>query len=166
MVEQLTATAQIGAVYEGKVVRLMGFGAFVEFLPGKDGLVHISQLDVNRVESVEAVVNIGDVIKVKVTEIDSMGRINLSRKAILLEEQGLSQEEIAQRLEADKAERGPRGGGRDRGDRGGERRYGRGGDRDRDRGPRGGGDRDRGRDRGDRDRGPSRGRDEGRSRWD
>lgn len=71
---------QVGEVYTGKVVRIMQFGAFVEFLPGKDGLVHISKLDKKRVNKVEDVVNIGDEIKVKVIEIDDKGRINLSRK--------------------------------------------------------------------------------------
>ena len=67
----------------GKVTRLMKFGAFVEILPGKEGLVHISQLANERVEKVEDVVNVGDEIMVKVTEIDKQGRINLSRKAVL-----------------------------------------------------------------------------------
>ena len=74
-----------GEVYLGKVTRLMKFGAFVEVLPGKEGLVHISQLAKERVEKVEDVVNIGDEIMVKVTEIDKQGRINLSRKALLNE---------------------------------------------------------------------------------
>ena len=74
---------EVGEVYLGKVVRLMTFGAFVEFLPGKDGLVHISKLDTKRVEKVEDVVNIGDEIMVKVVEIDEKGRINLSRKDVI-----------------------------------------------------------------------------------
>ena len=74
---------EIGAIYKGKVVRLMNFGAFVEIAPGKDGLVHISELDKQRVEKVEDVVSIGDEIVVKVMEIDSQGRINLSRKDAL-----------------------------------------------------------------------------------
>jgi polyribonucleotide nucleotidyltransferase len=76
---------EVGAVYVGKVVRLMNFGAFVEIAPGKDGLVHISKLDNKRVEKVEDVVNIGDVIPVKVMEIDQQGRINLSLKDALNE---------------------------------------------------------------------------------
>ena len=75
----------IGTIYKGKVTRLMSFGAFVEFVPGKEGLVHISQLDECRVPRVEDVVNVGDEIWVKVTEIDDQGRINLSRKAALKE---------------------------------------------------------------------------------
>jgi len=71
---------EIGEIYTGKVMRLMAFGAFVEILPGKEGLVHISKLDTKRVEKVEDVVNVGDEIIVKVIEIDKQGRINLSRK--------------------------------------------------------------------------------------
>ncbi|MDO5126101.1 MAG: polyribonucleotide nucleotidyltransferase [Ruminococcus sp.] len=74
---------EIGAIYKGKVVRIMNFGAFVEIAPGKDGLVHISKLDKSRVEKVEDVVSIGDEIVVKVMEIDDQGRINLSRKDAL-----------------------------------------------------------------------------------
>ena len=74
---------EIGAIYSGKVTRLMTFGAFVEIAPGKEGLVHISKLDFKRVEKVEDVVNVGDQVLVKVTEIDDQGRINLSRKDAL-----------------------------------------------------------------------------------
>ncbi len=74
---------EIGAIYKGKVVRIMNFGAFVEIAPGKDGMVHISKLENRRVEKVEDVVSIGDEIIVKVMEIDSQGRINLSRKDAL-----------------------------------------------------------------------------------
>ena len=76
---------EIGAIYKGTVVRIMNFGAFVEIAPGKDGLVHISKLDKQRVEKVEDVVSIGDEVVVKVMEIDSQGRINLSRKDALAE---------------------------------------------------------------------------------
>ena len=74
---------EIGAIYKGKVVRIMNFGAFVEIAPGKDGMVHISKLENHRVDKVEDVVSIGDEIIVKVMEIDSQGRINLSRKDAL-----------------------------------------------------------------------------------
>ena len=74
---------EIGAIYNGKVTRLMPFGAFVEIAPGKEGLVHISKLDAKRVEKVEDVVSVGDHVLVKVTEIDEQGRINLSRKDAL-----------------------------------------------------------------------------------
>jgi len=83
MINGITAEAEPGKVYTGKVTRLMNFGAFVEILPGKEGLVHISQLSTERVEKVEDVVSVGDEIVVKVTEIDQKGRINLSRKAVL-----------------------------------------------------------------------------------
>ncbi|MCI8406437.1 MAG: polyribonucleotide nucleotidyltransferase [Oscillospiraceae bacterium] len=80
IVESIANDPEIGAIYKGVVTRLMNFGAFVEIAPGKEGLVHISKLAEKRVEKVEDVVNVGDTIFVKVTEIDSQGRINLSRK--------------------------------------------------------------------------------------
>ncbi len=83
IVETIANDPEIGAIYKGKVVRIMNFGAFVEIAPGKDGLVHISKLDKQRVERVEDVVSIGDEIVVKVMEIDSQGRINLSRRDAL-----------------------------------------------------------------------------------
>jgi polyribonucleotide nucleotidyltransferase len=121
MVSGLTAEAEVGKIYKGKVVRIMPrLGAFVEIMPGKDGLVHISQLDVNRVERVEDVVNVGDTIEVKCVEIDQQGRVNLSRKAVLkpgseLEGGGLPSSRGGGR--------GGFGGGRggDRGGRGGDR---------------------------------------------
>lgn len=82
-IERLTKDVEVGETYEGKVTRLMNFGAFVEVLPGKEGLVHISQLANERVEKVEDVVHVGDEIMVKCIEIDSQGRINLSRKVLL-----------------------------------------------------------------------------------
>jgi polyribonucleotide nucleotidyltransferase len=83
IIEGLTKEAEVGATYTGKVTRLMNFGAFVEILPGKEGLVHISELSDHRVAKVEDVVKVGDVITVKVIEIDHLGRVNLSRKALL-----------------------------------------------------------------------------------
>ncbi len=83
IIENLVKEVEVGETYMGKVRRITNFGAFVEVLPGKEGLVHISQLDHNRVSKVEDVVNIGDEILVKVIEIDSQGRINLSRKEVL-----------------------------------------------------------------------------------
>ncbi len=83
IVHTIANDPEVGAIYKGKVVRIMDFGAFVEIAPGKDGLVHISKLDKSRVEKVEDVVSIGDEIVVKVTEIDRQGRINLSRKDAL-----------------------------------------------------------------------------------
>ncbi|MBS4024848.1 MAG: polyribonucleotide nucleotidyltransferase [Clostridia bacterium] len=86
IIESIVEDVEVGRIYLGKVVRLMNFGAFVEILPGKEGLVHISQLAENRVAKVEDVVNAGDEILVKVTEVDKQGRINLSRKAVLMEQ--------------------------------------------------------------------------------
>lgn len=86
MIEDLTAEVEVGKVYQGKVTRLMDFGAFVEVLPGKEGLVHISQLAEQRVNKVADVVSVGDIIKVKVIKIDEQGRVNLSRKEVLKEE--------------------------------------------------------------------------------
>ena len=83
MIEDIVREVEVGEVYTGKVTRLMKFGAFVEVLPGKEGLVHISQLASHRVENVEDVVQVGDQLQVKVVEIDEKGRINLSHKACL-----------------------------------------------------------------------------------
>lgn len=84
-IDDIVFVPEVGQLYYGRVVRLMQFGAFVELAPGKDGLVHISKLDDRRVEKVEDVVNIGDMIWVKVTDIDEKGRVNLSRKDALAE---------------------------------------------------------------------------------
>ncbi len=131
MVESLTDSAQLGRIYTGKVVRTADFGAFVEILPNVDGMVHISQLDSERVNKVEDVVTLGDEITVMVTGIDPMGKIRLSRQAVL---EGWTLEEAQER---DRGSSGGRsGGGRpggDRNDRGGRS----GGDRnDRNRPPR------------------------------
>ncbi|MDD4690226.1 MAG: polyribonucleotide nucleotidyltransferase [Eubacteriales bacterium] len=83
IIEGIVKEPEVGAIYTGKVTRLMQFGAFVEFLPGKEGLVHISKLDKKRVENVEDVVQVGDEIKVKLLEVDKQGRLNLSRKDAL-----------------------------------------------------------------------------------
>ena len=83
IIQTITMDPEVGAIYKGKVTRLMQFGAFVEIAPGKEGLCHISKLDKNRVEKVEDVVKPGDEVIVKVVEIDQQGRINLSRKDAL-----------------------------------------------------------------------------------
>lgn len=85
MIDDLTRDVKAGEIYLGKVTKIAAFGAFVEILPGKEGLVHISKLDVARVNKVEDVVSVGDEILVKVTEIDGQGRINLSRKDAIKE---------------------------------------------------------------------------------
>ncbi|WP_207695220.1 polyribonucleotide nucleotidyltransferase [Enterococcus sp. DIV0212c] len=86
IIEELTKEVEVGQVYLGKVVRIEKFGAFVNLIKGKDGLVHISQLANERVNNVEDVVKLGDEVLVKVTEIDKQGRVNVSRKALLTEE--------------------------------------------------------------------------------
>ncbi|EOS7721270.1 polyribonucleotide nucleotidyltransferase [Enterococcus hirae] len=86
IIEDLTKEVKVGEVYLGKVVRIEKFGAFVNLIKGKDGLVHISQLSNDRVNKVEDVVKLGDEVLVKVTEIDKQGRVNLSRKAMLTED--------------------------------------------------------------------------------
>ena len=108
IVELIANDPEIGAIYSGKVTRLMTFGAFVEIAPGKEGLVHISKLDVKRVEKVEDVVTVGDQVLVKVTEIDDQGRINLSRRDALVEVNGAVVEDDADEGQSS------RKGGRDR----------------------------------------------------
>jgi polyribonucleotide nucleotidyltransferase len=114
MVEALTREVKAGETYLGTVTRLMNFGAFVAILPGKEGLVHISQLAPQRVERVEDVVKIGDQIMVKVIEIDSQGRINLSRKALL----GGGEGDSSNGAPAPARDREPVGGGRNGAPRG------------------------------------------------
>jgi len=124
MIESLTEEAEIGKVYVGKVVRTESYGAFVEIMPGVDGMVHISQLADYRVPSVEDVVRVGDEVMVMVIDIDEGGKIKLSRQAVL---EGWTADEARER----DRKGSPSGGGGRGGDRGG----GRGGDR----GDRGGG---------------------------
>lgn len=122
-IEMLTETPQLGRIYTGRVVRTTDFGAFIEILPNIDGMVHISQLDSERVEKVEDVVQVGDEVTVMVTNIDGDGKIRLSRQAVL---EGWTAEE------AQEHDRGGRGGGGERGGRPGGGRGnggGRGGDR-------------------------------------
>ena len=141
MVQALTEEATIGKIYTGKVVRTTDFGAFVEILPGTDGMVHISQLADYRVPSVEDVVRVGDEIMVMVIDIDGEGKIRLSRQAVL---EGWTAEEARER-----DRRRPSGGSGGRPPSGGRPGQG-GGDRNRggqDRRDRGGRDRDRDRSR-------------------
>jgi polyribonucleotide nucleotidyltransferase len=127
IIETLTKDVEIGVIYTGKVVRIMDFGAFVEVLPGKDGLCHISELDFHRVDKVEDICREGDELLVKCIDIDDSGRVRLSRKAALID-QGVTP---PPRPESDREDR-PRG----------DDRRGSGSDR-RGRDRRGGGDRDR-----------------------
>jgi len=136
IIRSITAEPEVGMIYPGTVSRILNFGAFVSFMGGKEGLVHISELAPGRINRVEDAVNIGDEINVKVVEIDNMGRLNLSKVQADAEMGRLSEEELAEMERS-------RGQERDRGR--GDRDRGRGG-RDRDRGGR------------DRDRGGSRGR--------
>jgi polyribonucleotide nucleotidyltransferase len=132
MIEALTREAKVGEVFLGKVVSIKPFGAFVNILPGKDGMVHVSELDTQRVENVEDVLKLGDEINVMVIDVDPVShKISLSRRAVL------TGETAAERKAAGAAPRGGGGGGRNGGDR--DRRGGgggRGGYGDRDRGPR------------------------------
>ena len=108
IVETIAKDPEVGAIYKGVVTRLMSFGAFVEIAPGKEGLVHISRLDVHRVDKVEDVVNVGDEVIVKVLPIDEQGRLNLSRRDALIEVEGLTPDN-------DDRPAPPRGGGQRRG---------------------------------------------------
>lgn len=121
-INEITAEVEIGATYEGAVTKLFDFGALVNLLPGKDGLLHISQIAHERVENVADYLKEGQIVKVKVLETDEKGRVKLSMKALLERPEGMPERE-------ERGDRGPRGdrgdrGGRDRGDRGdrGERR--------------------------------------------
>jgi polyribonucleotide nucleotidyltransferase len=125
-VESITEEVEVGKTYQGAVVSIVDFGAFLEIMPGQDGLVHVSELSDEYVKDPKDVVNVGDTMKVKVINVDNQGRVKLSRKAIICEEKGIPYEP---------ASSGGKG-GRDRkgGGRGGDRKGGRGG-----RGGRGGG---------------------------
>lgn len=112
VVKLIATDPEVGAFYNGVVTRIMNFGAFVEIAPGKEGLVHISRLDVKRTEKVEDVVNVGDSIIVKCIEIDDQGRINLSRRDALIELEGMTPEN-----EIDETSRKPRRDNHRRGDR-------------------------------------------------
>ena len=131
-IKGLTDEVEVGKIYKGKVVRIMPFGAFVEVLPNQDGLVHISKLTDHRVERVEEVANVGDEIVVKATEVDSQGRLNLSRQAAIDEltakgepiEEKIDKEAMATALASPLPP--PREGGFRGGDRGGRNGGGRG----------------------------------------
>jgi polyribonucleotide nucleotidyltransferase len=134
-IRSLTEDAEVGRIYTGKVNRIESYGVFVEFLPGKDGMVHISQLADYRVENIEDEVHLGDEIMVMVTDVDPMGKVRLSRQAVL---EGWTAEEARERDRGSSRGGGGRGG--DRGGRGGRDggRGGRDGGRGNDRGGRGG----------------------------
>jgi polyribonucleotide nucleotidyltransferase len=127
---------EVGKIYTGKVVNIVDFGAFVNFMGGKDGLVHVSEMKNERVEKPTDVVSEGQEVKVKVLEIDQRGKVRLSMRVV--------DQETGEELEDTRPPREPRGDRGDRGGRGGDRRGGRGGGRDRgprrDRGGEGGGE--------------------------
>src|SRR5439155_13116754 len=144
----IVAEPEPGTIYTGKVASIVDFGAFVTFMPGKDGLVHVSEIKNDRVENVRDVLSEGQEVKVKLLEVDQRGKVRLSMRLV--------DQETGEELPDSRPPREPREGGErgPRGDRGDRHRGG--GGRDRDRGPRregGGGGRDGGRG-GDRDRGP------------
>ncbi|MBU6258098.1 MAG: polyribonucleotide nucleotidyltransferase [Burkholderiales bacterium] len=119
-IAEITAEAEIGKVYEGPVTKILDFGALINILPGKDGLLHISQIAHQRVEKVEDFLKEGQVVKVKVLETDEKGRIKLSMKALLERPEGMPEEaprERSERPRRDRDDRGDRGPRRDRGDR-------------------------------------------------
>jgi len=119
MIQRIIEVPEVGKIYQGKVVRLMDFGAFVEILPGKDGLVHVSQMDLNRIEHVSDFAHVGDLWDVKLMEIDREGRLNLSRKATLPGYDPSTEVPREPRPPRDRRD-DRRGGGRD-GGRGGDR---------------------------------------------
>jgi polyribonucleotide nucleotidyltransferase len=151
-IQGIVAEPEVGHIYTGKVANIVDFGAFVTFMPGKDGLVHVSEIKNERVENVRDVLSEGQDVKVKLLEVDQRGKVRLSMRVVDQETGEELPDTRPPREPREGGDRGPRG---DRGDRGrgrGPRREG--GDRDRgprregsDRGPRGEG-------RGDRDRGP------------
>jgi polyribonucleotide nucleotidyltransferase len=121
IIKTLTMTPEVGEVYKAKVVRIEPYGAFLEFAPGKDGLLHVSEIDYARVENVEDVMQMGSEVEVKIIEVDREGRVRFSRKALLPKPEGYVERESS-------GDRGPRrddrgGGGRGprRDDRGGGR---------------------------------------------
>ncbi len=127
-IEALTESAELGRIYTGKVVRTTDFGAFVEIMPGVDGMVHISQLADYRAPTVESVVKVGDEVMVMVTDIDADGKIRLSRRAVL---EGLTVEQARESDQRRGGGAGGRSGGRGGGSRGPRREGGMGRDRDR-----------------------------------
>ena len=116
-IEQITAEAEIGKVYEGPVVKILDFGALVNVLPGKDGLLHISQIAHQRVEKVTDFLTEGQIVKVKVLETDEKGRIKLSMKALLERPEGMEEERFERPRREDRGDRFDRGDRRDRGPR-------------------------------------------------
>ncbi|MFO0676342.1 MAG: polyribonucleotide nucleotidyltransferase [Polyangiaceae bacterium] len=130
IIKGLTAEPEVGAIYKGPVTRIEDFGAFIEIMPGTDGLLHVSEIAHTRVDKVEDVMKLGDIVEVKVLEVSRDGKFRLTRRELLPFPEGEEGERAKERMAAARE-----GGGRDRGPRGGGDRGGRGGDRGgRDRG--------------------------------
>ncbi len=119
MIEGLTREPEVGEVFEGKVTRIMSIGAFVEYLPGKEGLVRISEISSDRVNRIEDVVKVGDKVSVKVAEVDRQGRVNLSMRAVKEDGNGFEERQRAERARFNDREGGDRGGFRPGGPGGG-----------------------------------------------
>jgi polyribonucleotide nucleotidyltransferase len=118
IIKSLTMTPEVGETYKAKVVRIEPYGAFLEFAPGKDGLLHVSEIDYTRVESVEQYMKLGDEVDVKIIEVDRDGRVRFSRKALLPKPEGYVERESSAGPRRDDRGGGGRGGPRrDRGDR-------------------------------------------------
>jgi polyribonucleotide nucleotidyltransferase len=125
MVKAIVAVPEVGAEYEGKVKSIVDFGAFVEIMPGKDGLLHISEIGWSRLATMEGVMNVGDIIKVKLIEVDpKTGKLKLSRKVLLPKPEGYVEPAPRENRppregnrDGSNRDRGPRDGNRDRGPR-------------------------------------------------
>jgi polyribonucleotide nucleotidyltransferase len=113
-IREITAEAEVGKTYEGEVRSILAFGAFVQILPGKDGLLHISEIAHRRLERVEEELKVGDIVKVKVLEVNGDGKIRLSRKALLEKPEGYVEEERHERPRGDREGGHGGGGGRRR----------------------------------------------------
>jgi polyribonucleotide nucleotidyltransferase len=112
-IKEITAEPEVGATYEGEVRSILPFGAFVQIMPGRDGLLHISEIAFHRLERVEDELQVGDIVKVKVLEVNGDGKIRLSRKALMEKPEGYVEEERHERPRREGSDR-PRGGGRGR----------------------------------------------------
>jgi polyribonucleotide nucleotidyltransferase len=119
MIQGLTREPEVGEVFDGKVTRIMSIGAFVEYLPGKEGLVRISEISNDRVNRIEDVVKVGDKVQVKVAEVDRQGRVNLSMRAVNEDGNGFEERQRAERARFNDREGGDRGGFRPGGPGGG-----------------------------------------------
>jgi polyribonucleotide nucleotidyltransferase len=113
-IKEITAEPEVGAIYEGEVRSILPFGAFVQIMPGRDGLLHISEIAHRRLERVEDELQVGDIVKVKVLEVNGDGKVRLSRKILIEKPEGYQEEERHERPRREGGDRGPRRGGRGR----------------------------------------------------